>query len=86
MDKEQHEGTYTCEAQNDLNTENPISFNFRLNVEGKRNFLQLPKSKKKKFPQNASLPTDAKMLLIMNLNTQIRRPTVKPRENIQAYI
>lgn len=49
MDKEQHEGTYTCEAQNDLNTENPISFNFRLNVEGKRNFLQLPKSKKKKI-------------------------------------
>ena len=40
VDKEQHEGTYTCEAQNDLNTENPLSFNFRLNVEGKRNFLQ----------------------------------------------
>ncbi|XP_020621934.1 hemicentin-1-like isoform X3 [Orbicella faveolata] len=33
VDKELHEGTYTCEAQNDLNEETPISFNFTLNVE-----------------------------------------------------
>lgn len=44
VDKELHEGTYTCEAQNDLNEENPISFNFTLNVEGTRNFLQSPQN------------------------------------------
>ena len=45
VDKELHEGTYTCEAQNDLNAEKPLSFNFRLNVEGMRvrNFPQSPK-------------------------------------------
>ena len=46
VDKELHEGTYTCEAQNDLNTENPLSFNFRLNVEGMR-VRNVPPSPKK---------------------------------------
>ncbi|KAL9959374.1 hypothetical protein ACROYT_G032693 [Oculina patagonica] len=33
VNKEQHEGTYTCEAENDLNTGNPLTFNIKLNVE-----------------------------------------------------
>lgn len=36
VDKEQHEGTYTCEAENDLNTGSPLSFNITLSIEGKR--------------------------------------------------
>ena len=42
IDKEEHEGTYTCEAVNDLNTQSPLSFSTNLKVEGnKSRYLHL---------------------------------------------
>lgn len=39
INKEEHEGTYTCEAENDLNEGSPLSFSTALTVEGNERFL-----------------------------------------------
>ena len=69
VQKNIHEGQYTCEAENSENAGNPIKHNINLQVEGK------------KFPNIIVLQTQTFIVSSINPSPNISYPSVRPFQN-----